>query len=55
MYSGIFGVLTVVVPPVLGDMVGRESGLFDLLDIGVFVALALAVFAVGRRVKEGIV
>ncbi len=41
------------VPPILA--VGLGSGYFaHLVDIGVFVAFMLAVFAVGKRVKERI-
>ena len=43
-----------VVPPVLGEVIGRDSGLYDLVDIGVFLAILFGVFALGRRLKARI-
>lgn len=43
-----------VVPPVLGEVMGRDSGLYDLVDIGVFLAILFGVFALGRRLKARI-
>ena len=43
-----------VVPPVLGEVIARDSGLYDLVDIGVFLAILFGVFALGRRLKAQI-
>jgi hypothetical protein len=43
-----------VVPPVLGEVIGRDSGLYDLVDIGVFLAILFCVLALGRRLKARI-
>lgn len=43
-----------VVPPVLGEVIARDSGLYDLVDIGVFLAILFCVLALGRRLKAQI-
>ena len=43
-----------VVPPVLAGVIDRSSALYDLVDVGVFIALVFGVLAVGRKIKERI-